>query len=411
MYDSILISLKSALEQTLKPIEIIIVDDGSDDETQEVVQEYASPLVRVLYQDNRGAGSARNNGIRHAQGKYVFFMDADDRFPTRDCLEVLYYFAELNAVNICGGLLIYNIEGVMSMTEAEKHLKDRYFTDKIVKIVDYDYIYGNQRFLFLRKFLVDNNLMYPSYRRFEDPVFAVRALCCAGSFFGVSKIVYEHRWGYKKIKFTLEMTRDILRGIRDVFCMAENFNLDNMYEYCLKYIMKPNRIYTYKYSFCGYPDIDDIIYEINNIIYRWKGNKDCNALRENDVISYKEKYVNQYKNLIKTLEENSSIIVYGAGYCAEKFFELFRRYLKHVVGVAVTAKDKDLFIAGMSVHEIGEFLDYKENTLILIVTSQLYQKEIYDNLHRLGFKNVENVDVNYDNLSIAAELIFDRNDV
>ena len=277
--------------------------------------------------------------------------------------------------------------------------------------MDYDYIYGNQRFLYLRKFLIDNNLNYPSYCRFQDPVFAVRALCCAGVFFGISKIVYEHHWGYKKVKIKLETTRDILQGVRDVFLMAEKYNLDNMYEYSLKNIMKPNRIYTYKYSFCGYPNIDYIICEINNVIYRWKGNKDCNAIREVDVVNFKEKYIKLYKKILKTLEGNSSIIVYGAGECAKKFFKLFKSYLKHVVGVAITVKDKDLFIAGMPVHVIDDFLDYRENSLVIIVTSRLYQKEIFDNLIRLGFKYVEILDVDYEKMSIAAYLIIDDDDL
>jgi glycosyltransferase involved in cell wall biosynthesis len=72
------------LGQTHRPIEIIVIDDGSTDQTGELISRWAQrherPDMRVsyLYQENRGPSAARNRGIREATGKYVQFLDSDD---------------------------------------------------------------------------------------------------------------------------------------------------------------------------------------------------------------------------------------------------------------------------------------------------------------------------------------------
>ena len=70
-------ALESALAQTHCETEIIVVDDGSPDNTAEVVARY--PGVRYLRQENRGLAGARNGGFRVSKGEYVLFLDADDR--------------------------------------------------------------------------------------------------------------------------------------------------------------------------------------------------------------------------------------------------------------------------------------------------------------------------------------------
>jgi glycosyltransferase involved in cell wall biosynthesis len=71
-------AIESALSQTHRPIEVIVVDDGSPDNTAEVVACY--PQIRYVRQENRGLGGARNSGFRVSKGEYILFLDADDRF-------------------------------------------------------------------------------------------------------------------------------------------------------------------------------------------------------------------------------------------------------------------------------------------------------------------------------------------
>lgn len=72
-------AVDSILNQTFKDFEIIVVDDGSTDDTYKVLEKYDDRIV-YLYQENSGPASARNLGIKKSKGKYICFLDADDMF-------------------------------------------------------------------------------------------------------------------------------------------------------------------------------------------------------------------------------------------------------------------------------------------------------------------------------------------
>ncbi len=70
-------AIQSVLNQTYSDFEVVVVDDGSTDNTESVVRSFGD-RVSYLKQDNRGAGAARNHGIKRSKGKYVAFLDSDD---------------------------------------------------------------------------------------------------------------------------------------------------------------------------------------------------------------------------------------------------------------------------------------------------------------------------------------------
>src|SRR5215211_9350661 len=70
-------AIESVLSQSYRNFEILVVDDGSTDNTSEVASRYER--VRIVRQENRGLSGARNRGLREAKGEYVVFLDADDR--------------------------------------------------------------------------------------------------------------------------------------------------------------------------------------------------------------------------------------------------------------------------------------------------------------------------------------------
>ena len=84
--------INSVINQTLKEIEIICVDDGSEDNSLAILEKFSQLDSRIVvkHQSNSGAGAARNCGLKFAKGKYLTFLDADDFFEAQmieDCVE------------------------------------------------------------------------------------------------------------------------------------------------------------------------------------------------------------------------------------------------------------------------------------------------------------------------------------
>ena len=84
-------SITSVLEQSLKEIELICVDDGSTDQTCEIMKEFAQKdsRITVIHKENGGPSAARNVGIQNACGEYLYYLDSDDYLDTQ-ALEILY---------------------------------------------------------------------------------------------------------------------------------------------------------------------------------------------------------------------------------------------------------------------------------------------------------------------------------
>ena len=82
--------IDSILAQTFTDWELILVDDGSKDNSGKICDEYATKdsRVRVLHQPNGGVTSARSNGVKNAKGEWITFVDADDTLPV-DALKMM----------------------------------------------------------------------------------------------------------------------------------------------------------------------------------------------------------------------------------------------------------------------------------------------------------------------------------
>ena len=93
--------LDSIINQTFTDIEIICVNDGSVDSTLDIFNDYASrdERINVISQENKGLSGARNTGLKHAKGKYIYFMDSDDYLEV-NALERMYSAAEEKSADI-----------------------------------------------------------------------------------------------------------------------------------------------------------------------------------------------------------------------------------------------------------------------------------------------------------------------
>lgn len=85
------ICLESVLSQTFEDFEVIIVDDGSQDNTENIMAKFNDTRIRYIRQDHYGVSLARNIGLNHSRGKFICFLDSDDRFR-KEKLSVTYEY-------------------------------------------------------------------------------------------------------------------------------------------------------------------------------------------------------------------------------------------------------------------------------------------------------------------------------
>jgi glycosyltransferase involved in cell wall biosynthesis len=103
-------TIKSVLNQTFQSLELIIVNDGSNDETLKVISIIKDPRIKVFSYPNAGLSASRNRGLAHATGEYISFIDADDLW-TPDKLEAQLKVLQENPKRL---LLIAGLIGLMN---------------------------------------------------------------------------------------------------------------------------------------------------------------------------------------------------------------------------------------------------------------------------------------------------------
>ena len=186
--------LDSIKNQSLKEFEVICINDGSTDNSLEILKEYAKSDLRfkVIDQQNQGVSVARNRGIELARGKYIAFIDGDDNFEL-NALEVCYNSIEKKDVDIlifCANLFI-NDEFVSQINVDfinKVIMKRNSFDDFInLNIVVWDKI-------FRTKFLKEKGLKFPEGLRVsEDGIFCMDAFFCGARYDYINEKLYNHK--------------------------------------------------------------------------------------------------------------------------------------------------------------------------------------------------------------------------
>lgn len=161
--------LESLEKQTLDDYEIILVNDGSLDNSAEICKKYCDKNEKFVYyeQENGGLSAARNSGIKLAKGEYIGFVDSDD-FVDLDMFELLYNNAIKNSVDIsaCGhksyyenGKIIINTKENIQKKYDKDEALDLFLIQELFDVVAWNKIYKRNLF---------ENVSYPVGKIYED---------------------------------------------------------------------------------------------------------------------------------------------------------------------------------------------------------------------------------------------------
>lgn len=178
--------LDSVVNQSLREIEVICVDDGSTDGSAGILLEYASKdaRIQVIAQNNSGPGIARNHGLSAATGEYIIFLDADDWFE-RDMLSSLLDTADRNGadVTICRAERFDNQTGKAldsGWMLKEEYLPGEAFSPEEIAEHLFQFTYGQVwDKLYSASFLKSTGVTFPALRCSEDTAFAYMTLLSA----------------------------------------------------------------------------------------------------------------------------------------------------------------------------------------------------------------------------------------
>lgn len=224
--------LDSVLQQSFNDFEVLLVNDGSTDDSLDLLEEVASrdSRVRVLSQFNCGAGSARNRGIELARGKRIIFIDPDDIFATDHVFSELIDAMDGSGALICGGSLSLlkpsgKIKSEFSFDESFYHVS----CEREVPLEQIWTDYGWIRFMYDSSLFADGTVRFPQLNWYEDPVFFLRAVEKAGGCKVVPVDVYHYRVGYKETEWTVARVRDMLWGMGHNLAVADKLKMHELY--------------------------------------------------------------------------------------------------------------------------------------------------------------------------------------
>lgn len=188
--------LSSVLEQTYGNLEIIIIDDGSTDNSKEICDQYASAhtRIRAFHQQNRGPSAARNVGLRAAQGQYIAFVDSDDELHPdyfKTLLEMLVrYEADVSAIS-------YQIVAQdKAASLVRENTKTLIFDSKeaVSDLLYQKHLDSSQCCKLYRRAIIDGMTFPEDIRVYEDLEFVYHVFCqCKRITWTDKKMYYYHK--------------------------------------------------------------------------------------------------------------------------------------------------------------------------------------------------------------------------
>ena len=223
-------TLESVFKQSLNDIEIVCVDDGSTDNSLEILNEMKTshPNINIIQQENHGVAIARNVGIENANGEYIAFLDSDDIYVDSNALEDMYNFGKENDANVVAANLTFMDPDYTLRDNPHYSMGDYDRFDDFGEIESgyYGIPYAFYKNIYKKEFLVSNNIVFPDIVPGEDPIFLANVLVSTPNIFVVPFTLYGYNNSigggvnakittYEKKKTYVQHFKDVADILRD----------------------------------------------------------------------------------------------------------------------------------------------------------------------------------------------------
>ena len=164
--------IDSLINQTYKDLEIILINDGSKDNSDKIVNKYKDSRIKYFKKENEGIGKTRNFGIEKATGDYLMFIDSDD-YIAKECCEVFVNVINKTKADIVVSDFYKDIDGRLEYIKIDdfevSNLKNN---SSLLTIINP----GPCNKVYKRKLIIENNIKYNEQYKYEDSPFVIESL-------------------------------------------------------------------------------------------------------------------------------------------------------------------------------------------------------------------------------------------
>ena len=161
--------IESLINQTYKNIEIVCINDGSTDNSPEILRNYVQKDKRIVLinQENKGVSCARNAGIEKAEGEYILFVDSDDYLEESACKKLINKVIETNA-----DIITFNYK--IKFPEYVKEMNTTIHKNKEFPIQDWSFV--NK--LYKNEFLIKKGIKFPEGLKIAEDIIFIHSILC-----------------------------------------------------------------------------------------------------------------------------------------------------------------------------------------------------------------------------------------
>lgn len=376
--------LDSVIRQSLEDIEIICFDDGSNDSTVSLIQDYSNRdrRIKLYIQKHAGVSVARNKAINIADGEFIMFIDGDDLLFSDDVLEHMYSKAVQNKAKICGGNVVLFDKDWMHGRRYPSTRNPSFSKEGFVPFLEYGCPYGFTQYIYSKDLLGQDGendaIRFPHYGCWEDPVFMARAFSKAKIFYALNKNTYCYRRGVHKKEHRMVDIEDLLKASLELMRIGRVNNnhklqkdtLDVIYSHRLKIMQMVS--YNPTLSSQYFRDIKECILDdikIKNICQ-------IKVLDNEYYYDLEKKQDNLINDLIEKCKDRS-VVIYGAGDYGNRLYAFLKDRNIKVLGFAVTDKiNHDPQYCGLPVLAFGEWVNMKKSGFSPLFIVAIYDKEV-----------------------------------